>query len=342
MNNNSIILGHQARFRCFLKKYITDAFNDKVHRFQNGCIIQYKIDNQYITIDLIHNGEIDEQKPSYVYYVKPGTTQQSFEKLYNKSDNQSKAKNPTWKYQVITFNKIKIPNDMFTVGNNKYTFYLIRHGQAEHNLNKSLTKTKNQLFGKPDTNLTKQGNQQAFNSGLSAQKYIKNVNFLFVSDLKRTRQTLVSFINGLKINNNSLQIPNKIVILPCLHELSFVQGNPCDGHQITNPKENQIACTYNTCDQEIKSSLKDYDLDWSLYYKFYNEGTRKKKGPFAEHCSNTNFLVQAYLYISYSNASTNVGGKKRKTIKKTFKKKTNKNKNKKHRKTRKVKKYHKY
>ena len=52
-----------------------DLMNKKseLHRFQNGCIIHLEILPTTLKLSLLHNGEIDEEKPEYVYYVKPGT-----------------------------------------------------------------------------------------------------------------------------------------------------------------------------------------------------------------------------------------------------------------------------
>lgn len=43
----------------------------------------------------------------------------------------------------------------------------------------------------------------------------------FTSDLKRTRQTMKSFLQGLQI----------IIVLPCSYELSYVKDKSCDGNQ---------------------------------------------------------------------------------------------------------------
>ena len=84
---HSVIASHQARIRCFLHNYIIQHAKDSgditvvanlknspsIYRFQNGSIIKFEVNTKEIKINLLYNGEIDEEKPSYIYYVKPGT-----------------------------------------------------------------------------------------------------------------------------------------------------------------------------------------------------------------------------------------------------------------------------
>jgi broad specificity phosphatase PhoE len=75
-----------------------------------------------------------------------------------------------------------------------HVIYLIRHGQAEHNAKKGIKKKFGSIMGKKDTELTDRGREQAFLSGQSLS--IPSIDYLFSSDLKRTRQTLISFLKG--------------------------------------------------------------------------------------------------------------------------------------------------
>lgn len=52
-------------------------------------------------------------------------------------------------------------------------------------------------------------------------------NYIFVSDLARTRQTIQKILNSNSYHN---QI-KKIFVLPCSHELDFVKSGQCDGGQ---------------------------------------------------------------------------------------------------------------
>ena len=177
----SIIVTHQGRLRCLLhdylkennfgrkvtnnsidsgvtdKEYYSDSDvssigggKDIVHRFQNASVVKMSVSQMSVKIELLANGTIDEEKPDYIYYVKPGT-------------KDSKAKQG--KYQIKEFHPKTLlnNNNLFnlTGDNNNYEFYLIRHGQAEHNILKGVGKA----FSKKNTSLTPEGRKQAQVSG---------------------------------------------------------------------------------------------------------------------------------------------------------------------------------
>ena len=274
MNNyTSIITTHQARLRCMLHDIINKNANlvnqkGELHRFQNGCIIHLEILPSTLKLSLLHNGQIDEEKPNYVYYVKPGT-------------NDPRAQSGNYQIQELT---PITTNHNFNVGNFTYGFYLIRHGQAIHNLEEYSGK----LINRPlDSDLTQAGILQAQNSG----EYFKNkqINYFFVSDLKRTMQTLKQFTTsaGIKVN--------KAIVLPCNHELAY-KGSSCDGNQGITPNENKNTCaplsTTSAC------SAVGIPLDWSEYTSFYGNGSRQKPGNNKKkHCRNFSTLQLAIDYI---------------------------------------------
>jgi len=305
----SILTTHQSRLRCFLYKYIKQSYDlqkkkeqvridkFKVDRFQNGCILKFVITSLNINIELIHNGEIDEKKPSHTYYVTPETTQPLSKK-----------------YQIKVFKPINIENNDYEVENDTYIFYLIRHGQASHNIIKGIKKKISSLIGKKDTKLTENGKLQAFRSGKSLGNVEKGDIFLFSSDLQRTRQTMIHFLKGL----GSKQFLGKIIIiLPCSHELMYNKTLNCDKNQILSPNENQMNCTnVNNC-----KTIEKYKINWDYYGIFY-KGTRSKSKGKRKRCKNTNLIIEAIQIIKNENEIRETKSKKKTKTKSKKKTKT--------------------
>ena len=316
----SIIVSHQARLRCFLHDYLinnndqsnsrsnsSDSYDSGVtdvesvsssgseskggggglHRFQNGCVIKLIITSTSLSLELVYNGSIDEEKPTYTYYVKPGTIDE-------------KAKQG--KYQIEELHPIFIKVNFEHINpSNTFEFYLIRHGQAEHNVLKGMSKA----FSNKNTKLTEDGRAQALSSGKHLKDIVrgKEIDYLFASDLNRTSETMGHFLKGF---NNQL-MSKSIVILPCSHELTYTKNSHCDGHQGITPNENISTCepgktgktlltrqTIDSCD-----TIGDLRLDWSFYSKFYGSGTRRKRGSeVSKQCRDTDMFKEAIEYIT--------------------------------------------
>jgi hypothetical protein len=272
MYKSSIIVTHQSRLRCFLNQFLINGDNG-VARFQNGAILKVTIDRAGLEILLIHNGEIDEKKPDYVYYVTPG------------------SKLPAGAvYQIRPFRPIKSRNHQYqyyTERGDGFIFYLIRHGQATHNVKRGLSKKLGSAVGQKDTGLTTAGVNQAIKSGRAMKNIIDNVDFLFASDLKRTRQTMIKFLEGTLLDNNK-----PIIVLPCAHELSYVKGTMCDGKQKLTASENKMDCPYNLTANPLCLVSGSHSVKWDYYHHFYN-GTRSNPGKNRSHCRDTDFIIQA-------------------------------------------------
>lgn len=314
----SIIVTHQGRLRCFLhdflmenttgkpvslssdsgvtdKEYSSDSdmgsiggSKDLVHRFQNASIMKMTISQMSVKIELLANGTIDEEKPDYIYYVKPGT-------------KDSKAEQG--KYQIQEFHPKTLLNNNkhfnLTGDNNSYEFYLIRHGQAEHNVLKGMGKA----FSKKNTSLTPEGRKQAQNSGKELKSLLKNkdIHFSFVSDLKRTSQTLKEIAN--EINPSILN--KSAIVLPCNHELKYNKSSKCDGNQKMTPNENIGTCKPTTTGDESCNVIENVKLEWSHYMNFY-DGVRsstlmskvtRSSGKNQKHCGDTNMINNAINII---------------------------------------------
>ena len=391
---SSIIVTHQARLKCYLNNFT----KSKIHRFMNGCIlkiIRHTNTRQVITskddtdewlesVELIYNGMIDESKPDYIFYQIDGPAEP------NKSNKGN--------YKIIKFSDFsrKLSKEETKNYNSDltYVFYVIRHGQAEHNIKENWGALKQLSTNNRDTNLTSNsedkmdGQKQAIETGKNLYDYLikkkqeyltEKLNYLnnekekmhveleiaglnknnnnthqeqsidlhikkvFVSDLKRTRQTLQNILVGMFQNNSMLtlgeaQNDNKIIVsvLPCSHELAYPK---CDTSNFPGAVENTMNCSINDISEntnckQIKIKDKVIEFKWDKYIEFYGKGTRTKPGN-KRQCKDTNMIS---LAINEFLINKNIGGKKktkklkkknRKTKKKSRKSKKSKKRQKK-------------
>ncbi len=301
----SIIVTHNGRMRCLLDTLglgmsNTDVDPDK-KKFMNCAVIELVVDQERITANLLIQGDLAGEGDASKYFT--------------------------------TINK-SVPNNKINTSGNTFIFYIVRHGHGKHNLAKDLG-----IFNKigqmvtmslydPDLTdgqdqvkhkLKSNGQIQAINSGkeLIKQRPGLQIDFLFASDLKRTRQTLYKFLEGtgakiLKQNVSS------VTILPCAHELDYKKGG-CDGHQGITAQENTMVCDGNvhTCATNpgqidfclsIPQVLTDPNshnlcLNWTFYQTFYG-GTRKSQKS-SNQCRNTNMIQQSIATIQ-SNGDINL------------------------------------
>ena len=316
--HTSLIVSHQARIRCLMHMYGIGIMPNpeperspleeplissvrlheeggtvvggggakpgQVASFKNAAVLQLVINAKYISVSLVVSGSIDakEDKPGYTYFIRPEDS---------KSENVSNSE--------IPFPKTIIKNKFYSgLGDDTYEFYLVRHGQADHNLLKGIDKA----FSTKDTSITHTGINQAAKSGEILNELINGDNgdmryqvptYLFGSDLRRTRQTMFEIIKAFPpLNEDSVDDGQKIIILPCAHELTYNPSNgKCDAGQGMTPNENISTCTRETCvndggvnrtykPKETGKSSKSvginqyYNNDWSAYYNFYGDATR--------------------------------------------------------------------
>ena len=280
----SIIVTHQNRIKCFL-----NSFMKIKHSLGNTSIIELilkKVNNKIIySIRLIYGGSTMSKHTLYF------PTEDTKNKLYKFDEIQ----NQTMDFLGIT------PSDI--PENTEVIFFLVRHGNAEHNQYKGVTKFQS-LFRK-DTLLTEDGIQQAKDAGKFLLEYIQknnlNIKTIFASDLKRTRQTLSILVNEFS------QIPTDIIVLPCAHELIYFDDKNCDKKMLREVRGVLAGENITTCDTicvvlgeddqccTIKTDKKKYDVNWDFYNKFY-DGQKRQPTYVDENkytCTNTNMIQQA-------------------------------------------------
>lgn len=267
----------------------------EMDRFKNGCILEFKITTSNIQVRLVYDGIVDEEKPKYVYYVSPSSAPD--------------PKVAAGKYQTTLFKEINIPNVMYDVSPGyTYIFYLIRHGQGEHNVLKGMSKKWGALAVSSkykDPSLTNTGVQQAIEIGQKLQVILdqqnQKIDYLFASDLKRTRQTLYYILQPM--DSDPTLRHKQINILQCSEELNYTANKNCDSSQWATPNENISLC--NPFKDYAKAGLPDLCQNergnyasWKNYTAFYGTGTRNSPGKYKpQQCRDTDMIKQAILYI---------------------------------------------
>jgi len=267
----------------------------KMDRFKNGCVLEFKITTSNIQVKLVYDGIVDEEKPDYIYYVSPSSAPD--------------PKVAVGKYKTTLFKEINIPNVIYNVSPGyTYIFYLIRHGQGEHNVLKGMSKKWGALAVSStykDPSLTNTGVQQAIEIGQKLQVILdqqnQKVDYLFASDLKRTRQTLYYILQPM---DSDPALRNKqINILPCSEELTYTANKNCDSSQWATPNENISLC--NPFKDYAKAGLPNLCQNergnyasWKNYTAFYGTGTRSNPGKYKrQQCRDTDMIKQSILYI---------------------------------------------
>ena len=288
--------------------------NWKLPRFKNGSVLRCIITHDEIKFDLLVEGEIDERKPKYVYYVKSENVLNDAGALLGK-------------YKVTAFDPMVLRNTTYSVSeNDTYVFYIVRHGQATHNLLKGTTqKMGNVLSGQKDTSLTPVGTYQAKRSGAEFAKLFVGKDkdgrtvypdgniglaptYIFTSDLRRTQQTAQAFLTSVIEKMSNTEMAQRIIrntqdhrwiVLPCTHELAFVDSGYCDGFQnpLPTPPENQMTC--NVKDDKCGLTSEDYAINWEPYTNFYGSSTRSNicRGCGARKCRDTDMIKEAITII---------------------------------------------
>jgi broad specificity phosphatase PhoE len=302
---NCALVAHNGRIKCLLtslgipiKKFINEKNKEYEMRFKNCAIILLKITSQKIEISLIYDGEINKIKKDYFYYVKDTT---------NMEKNEIKFENFVLQNEKYSEGLRKLNLKPDDINDNTINFYMVRHGEGEHNVASLSEKlVSNKIL---DASLTDIGKTQALNA--SAKLNTIKFDYCFVSDLRRTRQT----IEGILENNDYLEQITQIYVLPCSHELDFKSSGNCDGAQLFSmiEKENQMKCEPETdscriddekvcCIVKIKSKAigKIIPLNWTYYRQFYAGGTRKRPGNSRLHCRDTNMISLGVFVIDNS------------------------------------------
>ena len=224
---------------------------------------------------------------------------------------------------------------------NSLTFFISRHGQAEHN---HITTLQKKVFRDPDTNLTKAGEAMAVNAGRAINAEFGTINtklgfgtfnvasgtftaaaenmngmvkfdYCYGSDLIRTHKTFSGIISN--IDDSFLPIILKLTVLPCAHELEFRDDGNCDAKPTLTSlftNENKMQCTRPrelSCNQirgytrknTLRNILSVVDIDWILYDTFYGNSTRTDTTRDKTICKNTSMIEECIKHIVATEAA---------------------------------------
>jgi len=272
--------------------------NGKI-RFMNcaivSMILKYNstLKRWELLANLFYNGTIDEKKPDYVYYVNfvpDGVNELKVADNYKTFPFYPQTRTENVLVALKT-------NERFVNQQNTYNFFIMRHGQATHNVQKGFTKLYNS-FTLENTHLTDEGKRQAneASKALSTSGFVPN--FIFVSDLVRTQETLSEL--------NTINILKPIFMLPCSHEIDG-NCNTCDGCPSIPAGENRTNDSSFLNDQ-LYIKLKKNAVLKGNYYTFYGKGRRSILSTRSrDNCVDNTFIGLALKYINETR-----GGKTRK------------------------------
>jgi hypothetical protein len=293
-------------------------------------------------LELVYNGLLSEEESEKVsdkkpYYVKEDINEEKYKTFIPITDFISRDRILNLLPIDISALKNKLEADAIR-------FYIVRHGQAEHNEKKFFSRSR--WGAKLDTSVTQLGQQQATEAASEFENILgpnQHIDIVFASDLQRTRQTLLPFF---QLPNMILQ--KTIIIDPCANELGLKGDGTGNCWEKTASsfsqlsRENYPDCTPKTC-PVIKSLTGDnITIDWRLYsifYKYYKNNIRgypnSKDQP---NCANTNMFSMAVFYllnlykpiaqepeykIEYDESGNIMaGGRKTRNRKRNYKKKT--------------------
>jgi len=260
----SIIVTHNGKLRCLLDKlgFSDDKDYDvRKKKFMNCVILKLEITSKQMSIKMIDEGDLSKDDN---YSMKPYFT--SFDKTLNHGLEEAE--------------------------NNKFIFYLIRHGDGYHN--KAKIRGTNQKI--KDPSLTKIGEEQCIRAGQKLSAYLVSqdpqVNFLFVSELVRTRQTLIKILEG-GVNFKPINEKfNQVIVLPCSRELIYNSKN-CDVDDITT-QENEMLCNPAISENpEFCKKLGKFNIDWSEYLDFHGGQFIRRSA----NCKHTEMVSEAIKII---------------------------------------------
>ena len=261
---NILLVTHDSSIKCLLERiipermsFLRDKYNVEKIEIKNSSVLKLELNvTGPSVISLIYEGQKPENKTTANYLTM----------LQNTNE--------------IYFNSVPINLSKFNITklNNKVNIFIVRHAQAEHNVNRD-NKNKDTLL----THYT--GIQQSNNLGIALRNILKGIpiNYLFASKLRRTRQTL-----GI-VMGHILTDPKDIIILPCLNELKMDKPGQCI---LKIPNKISIAsqpvCNTNNdkCQMgDLCCEVNGRKINWDYYKRFNN------------NCLNTNIIKLIIDYI---------------------------------------------
>jgi hypothetical protein len=318
----SIITTHNNRLQCLLNELtngilkkksnipITVGGGDSV-KFFNGSILKVVIEpTDEMTIDLLNTGDYKSvEKTTHSYWISNKDANESNHpiRIYLNNNNNNKL--------VLQPFKIKKIQSPFDHQDNTMIFYIIRHGQAEHNIVPINIKYDTNLVGDRDSG----GKFRLIKIGKELYTEIadQRVSYGFTSDLTRTQETLELIFQGIAdeqdVGVNDSILKNALInILPCSHELNVTNDSKtekCDGNQsksgipfvqMENKLNGSVGIKKNSIDIDCKGEKLNLAINKQNYTNFYN-GKNRNHSLHSDNnrrkCRETNMLELALEII---------------------------------------------
>ena len=299
-----LIVSHNYRIQCFADKLLSGKTNARKIRFKNTAILRLTIDLEQGTfvLELVHDGELSDKEESEISAARPYYTS-----IKNNNDGL------VYFGQIDgNINKLNLLPDDLTklkqkIKSNKLVFYIVRHGQAEHNEPGYNLQAK--LHLKLDTSVTTPGQMQALNAAANLARILdgQKIHEVFVSDLQRTWQTAGPFFAKHLISTAT------IIVDPCASEIDTKgdgRGN-CDTKSANKydvqklGRENYPACSPNACKTRDLGN-QTINIDWALYSAFYQNKMRGYSNlKDIPNCKSTNMIAMAVYYLLHKEEIAN-------------------------------------
>ncbi len=310
----SMIVSHNTRIQCLLDAVQQNESNNKI-RFMNCAILKMTITPKSLYLSMVYEGNLSEKEKRKIsaerpYYVKNVPT--------IRPPGYILYPNFTYRLDTHIFTQyLKLPPF-----NKKYTFFIVRHGQAMHNDKGNVMAGKLHII--PDTSLTSDGIEQAKIAGQELYNYLteqkqKVPTHFFVSDLRRTHETLFGIVKSAReqsLSENFLPFTQKPVVLPCASELPIkgVKGN-CDQATGDSGLHKKLAAeNYSSCKVNSDGSLDakcNPEVNWNIMYlPFYGGKVRGQEDTIVGRtkqllypldkttCRNTSMIAMAIYYLT--------------------------------------------
>lgn len=302
---NCLLITHNNILQCFIDKLSNN--NGQKTRFKNCAILRLSLNlsDYSFRIELVYDGLLSQEENAKVslerpYYVGLATQIHEDDKghfvPFIPIQGEIKAETKTLNLLPIDLDDLR---SKFNTG--IINFYIARHGQSKHNEKKWNMSG----FGlELDTTITEEGITQAISSAQELKRILRNesIDIVCVSDLERTRQTVLPFFNILGMSISS----SNMIVIPCANELNNSGSNgdcyekSSDSSVIGNKsaRENYPACTPEKCPTVNLRKGVDIDIDWSLYSLFYDNKMRSYPNLTDKpNCKDTNMISMTVYYL---------------------------------------------
>jgi broad specificity phosphatase PhoE len=299
-----LLCSHQGRLACLIHDL---TGNKLVQNFKNCCIIKLSKIEKDISLQIVHEGELVFECTDAIAYAVKAEEEDKYYKNNEIFKLNQKAKD------IINF---LFPNNV--------VIYMVRHGDGEHlalkrkgvfakigqNIKDRFKSSDKQILR--DARLTEEGIIQAQLAGKALKTLLgnKKIDYIFFSDLERTRQTIAGMLSQIQTD----KIPNRAIVLHCSHEVGYKKdGSNCDGERILDgikrgliienlPKVDKIQDFQK--DMQINEQKK-ISIDINRYSNFYNPNTQTESKKVLRHksssknkCKNLTMLQQIAAVVN--------------------------------------------